>query len=235
MARMPASELRRLEAIEAPEHAEVLARANEFIARRGLSISTLADLVGVGSSTMNFWIRDVYASSSATPRSTAYVDARVWLYITRHWPQEEEASCEQLLETKGYLKIRECIEDAVENGANSLIYGPPSSEKSFVAEQITAQYRAKGRRDLIYVPSSTTSYSPLSLFKDLAREAEVWMRSGCIRDYVEALVEEFRSRETLPAIVLDEAQYIAPEALETLRLGIHERTKRNRPDGSRRG
>jgi type II secretory pathway predicted ATPase ExeA len=235
MSRIPASELRRLEAVEAPEHSEVLERANEFVARRGISIGTFADLVGIGQSTMNIWSRDAYDAVSPTQRSTAYIDARVWTYITRHWPRPDETSMEEILETQGFRKIRECIEQAVEVGANSLIYGPPSSEKSFVAEQIAAQYRAAGRRDLIYISCGATDYSPLSLFKDLAREAEVWMRSTRTRDYVEAIVEEFHSRESLPAIILDEAQSIAPEALETLRLGIYERTKRNRPDGSRRG
>lgn len=235
MSRMPATELRRLEAIEAPDHSEVLERANEFIARRGITVAAFADLVGIGDSTMSQWIQDVYDSVSATPRSTAYIDARVWIYISKRWPRQEEAPAEQLLDTQGFRKIRECIEQAVEVGAISLIYGPPSSEKSFAAEQITAQHRGAGRRDLIYISCGATNYSPLSLFKDLAREAEVWMRGSRIRDYVEAIVEEFRSRETLPAIILDEAQSIAPEALETLRLGIYERTKRNRPDGSRRG
>src|SRR5260370_23987436 len=131
MSRIPATELRRLESIETPDHAEVLERTNEFIGRRGITIVTLADLVGIGASTANIWIRDEYNSASPKPRSSAYIDARVWGYITKHWPRQEELSAEQLLDTRGSRKIRECIEQAIGVGAISLIYGPPSSEKSF--------------------------------------------------------------------------------------------------------
>jgi type II secretory pathway predicted ATPase ExeA len=234
MSRTPASEMRRLEAQENPGYAAVVAKANEFMVRRGLTASQFADLVGCGVSTMNVYLRGDYDKHPGI-QSTRYMDGRLWAYVMRHWPRREEIPVEPLLETKGYLKVRESIDQAIEVGANSLIYGPPSSEKSFVAEQIAAQYRTAGCPDVIYVPCSTVNCSPLTLMKDIAREAEVWIRSSVTRAYIEALVEEFRSRETLPALVIDEAQHLQTDALEALRLGIHERTKRNRPDGSRRG
>ncbi len=234
MSRTPAIEMRRLESIEQPGYAAVVAKANEFIARRGLTISQFADLVGCGSSTMNIYIRGDYDKHPGL-QSTAYMDSRVWTYVMHHWPRREQPSAEQFLDTKGSRKIRECIEQAVEVGANSLVYGPPSSEKSFVAEQIAAQYRAAGRRDLIYMQVRATNCSPLTILKDIAREAEVWVRGSSCRPYIEALVEEFCSREELPAVVIDEAQHLQVDALETLRIGLHEPTKRNRPDGSRRG
>lgn len=226
--------MRRLENVEQPGYSAVVEKADEFLTRRGITVAQFADLVGCGVSTLNIYLRGDYDKHPGI-QSTLYMDAKVWTYITRHWPRREEVSAEQLLETRGFLKIRECIEQAVEAGANSLIYGPPSSEKSFVAEQIAARYRAAGRRDLIYVQCRTTNCSPLTLLKDIAREAEVWVRGSCARPYVEALVEEFRSREALPAIIIDEAQHLQPDALEILRIGLHEPTKRNRPDGSRRG
>src|SRR5437016_298010 len=131
MSRTPAIEMRRLESIDQPGYAVVVAKANEFIARRGLTVSQFADLVGCGSSTMNIYIRGAYDKHPGL-QSTVYMDAKVWNCIMRHWPRREEASAEQLLETEGFRKILECIEQAVEVGANSLIYGPPSSEKSFV-------------------------------------------------------------------------------------------------------
>lgn len=234
MSRVPAMEMRRLEAIEQPGYTAVVAAANERMARLGLSVSQFAALMNIGLSTLNIYLRGDYDKHPGV-QSTVYMDGKVWTYLAAHPLRREEPPAEQLLETEGYLKIRECIEQAVEVGANSLIYGPPSSEKSFVAEQIAAQYRAARRRDLIYVQCRTTNCSPLTLLRDIAREAEVWLRGSSCRYYVEALVEEFRSREALPAIIVDEAQHLQADALETLRIGLHEPTKRNRPDGSRRG
>jgi DNA transposition AAA+ family ATPase len=234
MSRTPAIEMRRLESVEHPGYAAVCRKANEFMVQRGLTISQFADLLNCGLSTLQIYLRGDYDKHPGI-QSTTYMDSRVWDYITRHWPRREEPTPEPFLKTKGSDKISECIEQAVEVGAISLIYGPPSSEKSYVAEQIASQYRAAGRRDLIYVQVRSTNCSPLTLLKDIAREAEVWVRGACCRPYIEALVEEFRSRESLPAIVIDEAQSLEPDAFETLRLALHEPTKRNRPDGSRRG
>jgi type II secretory pathway predicted ATPase ExeA len=229
MSRVPAIEMRRLEAEEHPGHASVVAKANEFLARRGVSGADLAELVSVGRSTMLIYLRGDYEKHPGM-RSTQYMDAKVWSYIIRHWPRPIEPPSEDLLKTKGYGNIRDCIEEAVDVGAISLIYGPPSSEKSFVGEHLVAQYRAAGRRDVLRVVCGT-NFSPLSLLRAIAREAEVWVHGNYRQVYIDAIVQEFLSREAMPAIVLDEAQNLDIDGFETLRLDLHEATRRGKHKG----
>jgi len=183
----------------------------------------------VGGSTLNMYMRGEY-QKFARVNSTEFMDAKLWVYLMQNWPRDSAPPSEDLIETKGYRKILECIEEAVNEGAISLIYGPPSSEKSFVAENIAAQWRAAGRRDLIRVVCSAVS-SPLWLLKDIAREAEVWARATCCRPLAEALVAEFLSRPRPPAIIVDEAQHLDMRCMETLRIVLHEATRR----GSKKG
>jgi DNA transposition AAA+ family ATPase len=229
MSRVPAIEMRRLEAIEHPPYDTVIEKAKEFLGRTGLGIPQLADLLSVGHSTLSIYLRGEYATHPGM-QTTRYMDAKVWSYINRNWPRKAEPPSEDLLDTQGYRQISECIEEAVEVGAISLIYGPPSSEKSFVGEQIVARYREAGRRDLLRVVCNTRT-TPLMLLRKIAREAEVWVH-GSRRDlYVDAIVREFLSRERVPAIVVDEAQHLDVDGFETLRLDLHEATRR----GGRKG
>jgi len=224
VSRTPAIEMRRLELEVHPGHETVVAKAVEFVVRKGWSASRFAEAIGVGESTVTCYLRGEY-KRLAEVKNTQYMDARVWTYITRHWPQPEETNAEPLLETQGFRQILDCIEDAVETGASSIIYGPPSSEKSFVAEQIVAQYRAGGRRDLIYV-LCTPNMTPLGLMRAIARTAEVWVRAATVTNvYLDALVAEFRARKLPPAIIADEAQHLPADSVEMLRIGLHERTK----------
>jgi DNA transposition AAA+ family ATPase len=71
-----------------------------------------------------------------------------------------------------------------------------------------------------------TRTRPLYLLRKIAREAEVWVH-GTRRDvYVDAIVRDFLSRERVPAIIVDEAQHMDVDCFETLRLDLHEATKR---------
>jgi DNA transposition AAA+ family ATPase len=229
MSRLPLSEMHRLRAVEHPGCDVVRAKVTEFMARRGISAPEMARLCGVGGSTLQMYLRGDYEKFSGSP-STEFMDAKLWVYLMENWPRDSAPPSEDLVETKGYRKIRECIEEAVEHGAISLIYGPPSSEKSYVAENIAAQWRAAGRRDLLRIICNPGA-SPLWLLKDIAREAEVWTRGTCCRPIAEALVGDFLSRPRPPAIIVDEAQHLDMRCLETLRILLHESTRRGNSKG----
>ncbi|MGO9641441.1 MAG: AAA family ATPase [Candidatus Acidiferrales bacterium] len=229
MSRLPAIEMRRFEAVQHPGAAAVRAKLDEFMARRGIGIEQMARLAGVGEATLGMYLRGTYEKFSHA-HSTEYMDARLWVYLMQNWPRDAAPPSEELIETRGYRKILECIEEAVANGAISLIYGPPSSEKSFVAENVAAQWRAAGRRDLLRVVCSPVT-SPLWLLRDIAREAEVWTRGNCCRTYSEALVAEFLSRPRPPAIIVDEAQHLDMRCMEILRILLHELTRRGSSKG----
>jgi len=229
MSRLPAPEMRRLEAVPHPGCAAVRAKLDEFMARRGIAIEQMARLAGIGEATLGMYVRGTY-EKFAHAHSTEYLDARLWTYLMQNWPRDAAPPSEDLIETRGYRKILECIEEAVEHGAISLIYGPPSSEKSFVAENIAAQWRAAGRRDLLRVVCNSET-TPLWLLRDIAREAEVWTRGNNCRVYTEALLAEFLSRPRPPAIIVDEAQHLDMRCMETLRILLHELTRRGGSKG----
>ena len=138
-------------------------------------------------------------------------------------------SASELLHTKTYRLLRDRLEDALDFGANAIVYGPPSSEKSFVLENLAAQFNAAGR-PVIYVYCGPRC-TEIHLYRSIAEAAQVavhgWQRWSCRY----AVLNELRRREKLPAIVLDEAQHLDTDALEGVRQ-LHDLTRR---DGRRGG
>src|SRR5260370_7169782 len=57
---------------------------------------------------------------------------------------------QEVLQTKSYRILRERLEEAIEEGVNAIVYGPPSSEKSFVLENLCEQFRA-AKKPVVYV------------------------------------------------------------------------------------
>jgi type II secretory pathway predicted ATPase ExeA len=129
----------------------------------------------------------------------------------------------EVLQTKGYRILRERLEEAIEEGVNAIVYGPPSSEKSFVLESLCAQFRA-AKKPVLYVycgPRCTESH----LYRSLAEAAGVPVRSSMRWTCRYALLNYLRSCAKLPAIILDEAQHLDMDALEGVRQ-LHDLTRR---------
>src|SRR6267143_3923479 len=112
----------------------------------------------------------------------------------------------EVLQTKSYQILRESLDEAVEEGINAIVYGPPSSEKSFVLENLCEQFRAAGK-PVIYVycgPRCTETH----LYRGIAEAAGIVTRSSFRWACRRALLDDLRSRVQLPAIILDEAQHL---------------------------
>jgi type II secretory pathway predicted ATPase ExeA len=223
MSRTPLEQMHELRQIETPGYQAVAAKANEWMARTGVGPQELASRLGIGESTLRMFVDGRYGHLAGT-RDTQFISARVWPFITARWPKEETPDAAELLETRGYRKIRECLEEALDEGAISILYGPPSSEKSFVLENLCAQFKASGQ-DAIYVYCGPR-VSPTGLLRDLARKSDVWLRSCYFQPYMQALRTEYVSRKTPPALVFDEAQHLSVETLETIR-ELHDRTRKS--------
>jgi DNA transposition AAA+ family ATPase len=223
VSRTPREMMQKLEAVQTPDYQTVAAKASEWLTRMGLAPQDLASRLGIGESTLRMFLYGRYGELGGG-RDTHFICARIWPFITARWPKEEEAAEPgQLLETRGYRKIRECLEEAIDDGAISILYGPPSSEKSFVLENLCAQFREAGR-GAIYIYCGPR-HTPTALLKDIARSSDVWMRLNFFRAHMEALRSEFLSRKTPPALVFDEAQHLSVESLEAIR-ELHDRTRR---------
>lgn len=227
MSRTPSEDLRRLEGIETPPYAIVAAKMNEWLLRTGTSVADLALRLGLGESTLNMFLRGAYGELNGKC-NTRYIAARVWPYISSRWPEEEVEENDDLLDTKGYRTIRECVQMALEEGVNSVIYGPPSSEKSFVLKTLCARYRKLGK-EVLYLYCGS-EHAPTALLREIAMAANVWLRTNYERVFMRALTAEFRSRPHRVAIVLDEAQHLPIRTLEIVR-ELHDKTERGKRHG----
>jgi type II secretory pathway predicted ATPase ExeA len=127
-----------------------------------------------------------------------------------------------LLKTKAFLLVEERVEEALD-GINAVIYGPSSSEKSYLLEHISAQFRAAGR-PVVYAycgPRTTETF----LYRIIAEAAGIPVRSSLRWACRYAVLAHLRSQPKLPAIILDEAQHLEIDALEGARQ-IHDLTRR---------
>ena len=133
-----------------------------------------------------------------------------------------------LLETHSFLKVKERVSEAAYHGVNSLIYGPPSSEKSFALKAAAERLRAAGQ-PVIYAycgPRCTESF----LYRTIAEAEKLTVRSSMRWANRYAVISHLQGQPKLPAIILDEAQHLDIEALEGVRQ-IHDLT--SRPGGER--
>jgi len=232
---LPREEQRTLLAIHPPKHEVCVARANEFIARVGMSAPMFAEELRreygrMGRSTALIYLRGDYEDHMDRQADTRWMDARVWDYCENHWPKpRDNGHAEPILNTRGCKIITGCFEEAIHEGVNSLIYGPPSAEKSFVLENLVQQRRDAGQNDACYIYCDD-DLAPMALLQRVAREAEVWLSRAWTREHwMNALIESFARRRYPPALVFDEAQHLPLKTLEIVR-GLHDRTRRrNRP------
>ena len=129
----------------------------------------------------------------------------------------------ELLKTKTYLLLKERMEEASRGGINAIVYGPPSSEKSFVLESLCQQFNASGH-PAVYVycgPRCTETH----LWRGIAEAARIPIRSSYRWACRYAVVRDMQLRKKLPVIVLDEAQHLDMDALEAVRQ-LHDLTRR---------
>ena len=133
-----------------------------------------------------------------------------------------------LLQTKTYRLLKARLREAAEDGVNAIVYGPPSSEKSYVLENLCRELTA-AKCPMIYAycgPCCTLA----QLYLTIAAAAGITVKSRLRWATRFAVLSYLQSQPKLPAIVLDEAQHLSVDALEGVR-ELHDLTRRP----SRRG
>jgi DNA transposition AAA+ family ATPase len=128
----------------------------------------------------------------------------------------------EMVRTKSLGLVEERVEGALE-GANAIIYGAPSCEKTYALERTAAKFRAAGK-PVIYVycgPRCTEAH----LYRGIAEAAAIAMRSSLRWGCRYAVLTALRASAKLPALILDEAQHMDMDALEAVRQ-IHDLTGR---------
>src|SRR5947199_9698408 len=232
---IPSNVKHSLRADHLPSHQDCVKRAKEFCVRTGQSATQLAEQLRKeygrgGRPTMRtsiLWMFYLRGEPLAriTPEEISYMDELVLDFCNRNSPKPKERGyAEPLLKTAGYRQECEAFTAAIE-GTNSLIYGPPASEKSFVIETLVAQRYQSGKNDAHYIYCDANT-APYPLLERIASEAEVWIGGAWPREhYLGALIEAFGRRAYPPALIFDEAQHLPIETLEIIR-GLHDRTRR---------
>jgi type II secretory pathway predicted ATPase ExeA len=230
----PVEERALLERVNPPEHKICVARANDFLGHSGMSVFTFANNIRreygrCGLSTMLFYLRGEYQDLDGG-RNTIWMDARVWDYCNRNWPKPRDCGhSEPMLNTRGCQTITRCFEEALHEGVNSLIYGPPSSEKSFVLQNLVHHRREAGQNDAIYIESSP-GISQTALLRRIARESGIFLARAWTReDFREALLTAFAARPYPPVLIFDEAQLVPVKTLEEIRILHNSTRRRDRP------
>lgn len=218
-----------IRSVGAPGYQETRTLAIEWMARKNKSAADLAFEIGLGRSTMLQWLQGRWASFHPEMPDPEHLTAKIFTHIGSHPHQPTVRATGRLLPTVTYGILRERLELAVEEGATSVIYGPPGAEKSFGFEHLIAERQAAGKDDVLYVYCSQ-SLSPLSLLKRLAVEAKVFLRTNMLEPLRQALLEKFDAMPYPPAIVADEAQHLPVETIEVLR-ELHDRSKRRERKG----
>jgi len=200
-----------------PPSVEVRRAAHDYIERTDSSATEFAERVGYARHTMLLFLRGHYKRVAS---DDLYVRAAVWDFLQRNPIAPRAEARGRLFETAGYRQIRRYFLRAVEHGEIALLYGPPGVQKTFVLEHLICERHREKKSDAIYVYASV-GMTILSLLKCIREAAGVVAFSGSRHGIISGLRNRFRQLASEgqhpPAIIVDEAQHLSVDCLETLR------------------
>jgi DNA transposition AAA+ family ATPase len=214
MSTLGLSEMQRLRSLETPSYDVVVEAANRWMVQRGVSAADFGRLIDKGRSTMNIFLRGLWPTHG-TIVNPEYLTAQVWEYISANPAREPRKPSDRLLDTQGAKLIRNRF-DKARRGAVGLLYGPPSSEKSFVLEHLVAERESAGCNDAIYIYCDFET-SPLAMLRMIARELALGERSNNKLALRDVILAELRRRKKRVAIVIDEAQNMEFGTFQTVK------------------
>lgn len=199
---------------EAEANQECIARVQDYLARTGLHQGDFARRLGIGKSSLGFFLGGTYHNVAGTAvhlvkKLNEFMDAHPVTPLTR--VQGE------IYDTSNVRLIRETFEKLLPRPVAYMIYAPPGSQKSFVLEHQVADLNAaeianpEGRRAFyVYVRKNIT---PRALVRRIA------IACGCRANVdVDAMLNNlrFEFRDVRAVLVFDEAQRLSLECLETI-------------------
>jgi DNA transposition AAA+ family ATPase len=199
---------------EADANAACIQRVQDYLARTGLNRGDFARRVGVGVSSLGFFIGGTYHNVAGTAvhlikKLNEFMDVHPVTPLTRVMGE--------IYDTANVRLIRDTFEKLLPRPVAYMIYAPPGSQKSFVLEHQVAELNASeianpaGRRAFyVYVRKDIT---PRALVK------RICIACGCrSNNDVDAMLNNlrFEFRNIRAVLVFDEAQRLSIECLETI-------------------
>jgi DNA transposition AAA+ family ATPase len=208
----------RLAAVPAPDYPQAVLEINRWMVRRGLPAAALAELAGLGRSTVNQWCQGLYPKFHQGT-DVSLLTARLWEAMLAHPAPAPAGPPERFLATHNAEEIRRALTTCLRQHACAVVHGAPAEEKTFSVKCLVAEHQAAGRDDLLYVYAPADP-SPLGMLQRICAAAGTALRSNLRFALIQSLIENFRQRERMPTLIVDEAQHLlrAPfDALETIR------------------
>ncbi|ABF42389.1 hypothetical protein Acid345_3388 [Candidatus Koribacter versatilis Ellin345] len=195
---------------------------NEYLARTGLAYSDFARRINYSSVTLRFFIKGRYANiaSNDAPLRKAITE-----FIAAHPIEPVTQAGDKLYETENVQLLRQYFYEALDDCRMIYVHGAPGSQKTFVLEHLTAELNCAevsknghGRRAYyVYCPQSVKTSQ--KIMREIAEACGV-DTTGDAQRILKRLRFEFRTRKVI--FILDEAQHLNYECLETIR-GLFDR------------
>lgn len=199
-------------AIYDPQANAIRADVVRYLCRTGLTRDDFARRIGYASSTVYNFLQGRYEGN---PRN---ISAASKDFMALH-PIAPVSVCDgRLYETANVRAWRNVFKDCIGRGRAAVVYGPPGIQKSFPIEHLIAELNREemanntGRRAYyVYCPANVR---PNQLLKLIAEACGSLVTGDNVR-IVRNLRFDFRGLKVL--LVLDEAQHLNIDCLETVR------------------
>lgn len=187
----------------------------DYLARTGLAIPDLAHRVGVGLSSLRFFLGGTYHNISGT---AAHLVKKLNLFMNAHPIAPLTRVTGELYETENVRIISNTFERLLPRPVALMLYAPPGSQKSFVLEHQVARLNAAE----IANPTGRRAFYVYARYgirpRDLMRRVSI--ACGCrtsndVDPMMTGIRFEFRNHRAV--LVVDEAQHLSIDCFETLR------------------
>src|SRR6185312_1728215 len=200
----------------APQRRQVTQVLTEYLQRTGLTPADFARRINYSAVALRFFMTGKYGSIAG---SDAAIRAAIMDFINAHPIQPVTETNGKLYETHNVRLIRECFYQALDERHAYYFRGAPGSQKTFVLQHLIAELNREeisknghGRR-AFYV-YCREGIKPTQVMKRVA-EAAGSITTGEVDRILRNLRFDLGGRKVL--FVLDEAQHLNVECLETLR------------------
>ncbi len=192
-------------------------RARDYMRTVDVTEVRFGTLVGYGRVAINSFLRNAYAGIG----SDVLIREAIERYIERHPIQPTSAGKEavRLYETENVHQIRSWLERCLKRACMIVGYGPPGSQKTFVAEQLVMEFNRRelgneASTDRVYLVRCSVGIRPRDLLAKICRELGVPAAETIQRCFA-SLRLAVRGRRVV--LIIDEAQLAGIDALEALR------------------
>ena len=196
-----------------PGDQEMIRRARLFAMESGMTWIDMAEMAGLNPSSLRVYMSGHYDKHQGADSNTLLIRAALKQCMDRY--EHKRGACRggRHYSTAEFEDVRASMLSALSDGSAVLVDGPPGIGKSWVLERVTAEINSNklGRAFYVYC---TIGLSPQSFLVECCTVAGIPNR-GTKMQILRKLAYFFE--EEHPLLVIDEAQNLPFETLETLR------------------